>query len=184
MSRAPAVEVPATLVEGIARTFRRHGYEGASMKLLSQETKFGRSSLYHYFPTGKIGMALAALDQVERFLCNELGPLMVPGAQGEPGGAAACVLLLDYFENGSLGCLLGAFSLQGCPSEVAERVRRVTEIWIGQFEELFRTCGHDNPRARAENAVGEIQGALIMSAITRDPEPIRRTLINLLGGLV
>lgn len=67
MSRAPAVEVPATLVEGIARTFRRHGYEGASMKLLSQETKFGRSSLYHYFPTGKIGMALAALDQVERF---------------------------------------------------------------------------------------------------------------------
>lgn len=179
MSSAPTVELPATLVEAVGRTFRRYGYEGATMSLFSQETGLGRSSLYHHFPAGKVGMAHAALDRVEHFLRDDLGPLVGPGAGGDQGGTVAR-LLLEHFENGSLGCLLGAFSLQGCPPDVAERVRVVMELWIGQFETLFRNRIDDKARAHAERAVAAIQGALILATIQQDPEPVRCTLFELL----
>lgn len=179
MSSAPTVELPATLVEAVGRTFRRHGYEGATMSLFSRETGLGRSSLYHYFPAGKVGMAHAALDRVEHFLRDDLGPLVAPGA-GRDQGRTVARLFFEYFENGSLGCLLGAFSLQGCPPDVAERVRTVMELWIGLFESLFRNRGDDKARTHAERAVAAIQGALILAAIKQDPEHVRRTLIELL----
>ena len=48
------------VIQRIVAAFREHGYEGASLSILSQATGLGRSSLYHYFPNGKTDMAQAA----------------------------------------------------------------------------------------------------------------------------
>ena len=63
MTKAPAPK--ADIVRKLADVFSRHGYEGASLKLLSQATGLGRSSLYHYFPNGKEDMASAVLSSAD-----------------------------------------------------------------------------------------------------------------------
>ena len=59
--------MPATKVtddevfQNIAEVFRTYGYEGASIRLLSEATGLERASLYHRFPNGKEGMAVAVI---------------------------------------------------------------------------------------------------------------------------
>lgn len=60
------------LIMTIGRVFRRYGYEGASLSILSRETGLGRSSLHHFFPGGKEDMAMAVLDLAERFVRDDL----------------------------------------------------------------------------------------------------------------
>ena len=50
MAATPASD---TVLAALVQTFRQHGYEGASLSMLSQASGLGRSSLYHYFPNGK-----------------------------------------------------------------------------------------------------------------------------------
>src|SRR5678815_2126642 len=57
-------EVIAILVE----TFRRDGYDGASIATLSKATGLGKSSLYHYFPGGKVDMATQVLAAVQDWI--------------------------------------------------------------------------------------------------------------------
>lgn len=160
----------------MGRAFRRYGFEGATMSVLSRETGLGRSSLYHYFPTGKSGMALSALSRVEAFLRDGIGPLLLGGGPVMESGRAAVDAFLRYYEGGSLGCLVGAFSLQDCPPEVTERTRAVTESWIDQFEAFYRRRNADHPRRTASDAIAAIQGALVLSGLRNDNHLLRETL--------
>ena len=49
------------LMERLSLTFRKFGFEGASMAGIAEATGLGKASLYHYFPEGKVQMANAAL---------------------------------------------------------------------------------------------------------------------------
>jgi len=60
------------LILTIGRVFRRYGYEGASLSILSRETGLGRSSLHRFFPGGKEDMAMAVLDLTGRFVRDDL----------------------------------------------------------------------------------------------------------------
>ena len=49
----------------LAEVFREHGYEGASLSLISKATGLGKGSLYHFFPGGKEEMADAVLSEID-----------------------------------------------------------------------------------------------------------------------
>ena len=49
----------------LAEVFREHGYEGASLSLISKATGLGKGSLYHFFPGGKEEMAVAVLAEID-----------------------------------------------------------------------------------------------------------------------
>lgn len=99
------------LVTRLAEVFRTHGYEGASLSLISQRTGLQRASLYHRFPEGKLQMAEAVLDWVdERFIGHVLAPL---SEAGEPSQRVAetAKRLDGYFDGGRNSCLLDVLSL-------------------------------------------------------------------------
>ena len=45
------------VLPALTEVFRTHGYEGASLALISRHTGLGKGSLYHFFPGGKEEMA-------------------------------------------------------------------------------------------------------------------------------
>lgn len=51
----------ADAVSALAEVFREHGFEGASLSLLSKATGLGKGSLYNFFPGGKEEMMEAVL---------------------------------------------------------------------------------------------------------------------------
>ena len=63
---------PAALGE----VFRAHGYEGATLALISEATGLGKGSLYHLFPGGKEQMAAEVLADIDAwFELNIYAPL-------------------------------------------------------------------------------------------------------------
>jgi len=64
------------IVEQLADVFRKYGYHGTTLSIISQETGLGRSSIYHHFPEGKDAMALAAIDYVEKRFARCHGALI------------------------------------------------------------------------------------------------------------
>lgn len=174
MSRAPDPVILA-----VARCFRRLGYEGASMTLLSEATGLGRSSLYYHFPGGKEEMAQAALDRVEALLSKDISEALSGEGSWKARETAMFDVLSSYYEEGELGCLLGSLSRQDAPEAIATRVRALIQLWIDKLASFIAEQGDAEPRRRAERQVALIQGSLIMSSATCDRTYFQRALAEL-----
>ncbi len=57
MSESPVKLELITILDDV---FRRRGYEGATLSVLSRACGLGKASLYHHFPGGKDEMAARA----------------------------------------------------------------------------------------------------------------------------
>lgn len=174
----PAAKPKDEIVGTIARVFRRYGYEGATMSILSRDTGLGRSSLYHHFAEGKEDMASQALAMVEDHFENEVFPLLEASSPPIVKLARFTKRLNDYYEGGRLGCLLAAFSLQGSPSAVAGRVSALFERWIGALARVYGEGGlpRSDAMRRARRVVAGLQGALVLTTATRDASHLEDAL--------
>src|ERR1700704_836175 len=109
------------VLRALGEVFRAHGYEGASLTLITEAIGLGKGSLYHFFPGGKEEMAAEVLAHVDAwFATNVFRPL----EEDEPQAAIAHMLTAvdDYFRSGQRICLVGSFALD------ATRDRFVAEI--------------------------------------------------------
>jgi AcrR family transcriptional regulator len=174
------------VIERLSTVFRQHGYEGASLADLGRAASLGRSSLYHHFPGGKEEMAAAVLDRVHHYLCNRaLAPLQ---GSGDPADRlrAMAEALDEFYAGGRSRCLLGAFVLGGAGGVFKERLQQSFSAWIDAITALLQEARIDpaTARDRAEQAVMQIQGALVLSGGLDDPSPFRRVLERLPGDLL
>lgn len=176
-----ALALREEVVDRLLTVFRRSGYDGASLADLSAATGLGRSSLYHYFPGGKEDMARAVLDRVDGWLDEKaIAPLQGEGSG--PERLARMTASLDEFYNGGRErCILGAFVVGQSGALFSPRLSATFERWIGALASLAREHGipAGKARARAEKAVLQIQGAVILSAALGDQKPFKRTLLDL-----
>jgi TetR/AcrR family transcriptional repressor of lmrAB and yxaGH operons len=176
----PAALIPKEQV--VARlfvVFRDHGYEGASLAELSRATGLGKSSLYHYFPGGKEDMARAVLDFVDGwFAQNVFAPLSGKGSPRE-----RLQRMLDAMERlyggGREPCLLGSLATAGASRALFDkRLRAAFGAWVDAIERVAIEGGVPKriARARAEDVIVTLEGALVLAAGLDDPAPFRRAL--------
>lgn len=175
-------EVLARLLE----TFRRDGYDGASLAAIGRATKLGKSSLYHHFPGGKQQMAEEVLAYLDRALDDEL---FVP-MQREADPAAkldAMLRTIDaFYDGGRRGCLLERLAASVDRAAFKRPLERAFTRWIASIEELAREAGVRPAlaRTRAEDAVVRIEGALVVAAGLGDTGPFLRALADLRATLL
>ncbi|HKX35432.1 MAG TPA: TetR/AcrR family transcriptional regulator, partial [Rhizorhapis sp.] len=50
---AKTVKERSDIIPVLGEVFREHGFEGASLAIISARTGLGKGSLYHFFPGGK-----------------------------------------------------------------------------------------------------------------------------------
>lgn len=167
-------------------TFRRDGYDGASLATLSAATGLGKSSLYHYFPGGKEDMANQVLDLVDAWLQRELiEPLAGPGT---PAARLAGMLdtVAGFYDDGAKACILGRLAASVSRARFQPRLERLFRAWIDALARLLVAGGVPRAaaRTRAEDAVIRIQGALVLCDGLADQAPFRRVLRQLRGELL
>ncbi len=172
-------------VRAITEVFREHGYDGASLARLSAATGLGRSSLYHHFPNGKEDMARAALDYVAASVEeNVVKPLR---AKGDPAGRVkgAVAALRAFYVGGERSCLIDHFGVPAAQSAAPGAARAHVEALTDAFAAASRDAGLNArlARARAEQAVVELEGALVVARALESGAPFdaaMRRLPNLL----
>lgn len=166
------------LLSALGEVFRAHGYEGASLTLISEATGLGKGSLYHAFPGGKEQMAEEVLASIDAWFVREIyQPLRTAGDPHD--GIARMFRGIDtYFRSGKRVCLIGVVALGGARDLFAERVKGYFVAWVDALAAALRKLGHAQGEARqlAEQAVLEIQGALVLARAVNDPKVFARAL--------
>lgn len=153
------------IVRKLVPVFRQYGYEGSTLSRISAASGLGRASLYHHFPGGKQDMAQAVLEYVDTWfaetvlapLAETRGPLQRLQGMSES--------LAQFYNQGQDACLLAIFSLGEGRDLFQEQVRAALRTWIAQLAQVLREAGESEAQAqqRAEDAVMQIQGALVLT---------------------
>jgi TetR/AcrR family transcriptional regulator, lmrAB and yxaGH operons repressor len=171
----------ADALPALAEVFREHGYEGASLSLISEATGLGKGSLYHFFPGGKEEMAAAVLAEVDAwFRTRVFAPLREAG-RPEDGVAAMLDAVDGYFRSGRRVCLVGAFALGDARDRFAGEVRGYFAEWIEALAEALTRGGRDAASAAglAEEVVAGVQGALVLARALDEPGAFARAIERL-----
>jgi AcrR family transcriptional regulator len=169
------------VLDRLLATFRDRGYDGASLAELAAATGLGKSSLYHYFPGGKAEMA----EQVLAHLDRQLADGVYAAVRAEATPAAKLAALLDgldaFYEGGRRACLLERLCASVDRPRFRQPLRRAFAAWMDAVESIGVEAGlpRDVARARAEEFVVQIEGALVVCAGTDDAAVFGRALARL-----
>ena len=165
----------------LSEVFRQYGYEGTSLSLISKATGLGRASLYHYFPKGKEEMAATVLDRVYCALEERLlKPLQ---GDGEPADRirAMCETIKQFYDGGHHSCFLDTLSVGNSQTLFQEPLQRTLNAWLNALAQVLIEAGQDPESARhqAEDAIIQVEGALILSRCLGSTEPFQRMIDDL-----
>jgi len=158
--------------------FREHGYDGASLSLISQATGLGKGSLYHFFPGGKEEMAGAVLHDIDAWFRKRVFLPLHTAADPQAGIALMMEAVETYFQSGQRICLVGAFALGDACDRFADPVRGYFAEWTGALADALMRAGHQPSEAAglAEETVSAIQGALVLARALGDSDVFSRAL--------
>ncbi len=165
----------------LLKVFQQYGYEGATLARLSAATGLGKASLYHHFPKGKEEMATAVLDLVNHWMAeNILAPLQ---DNGEP---VAKIRLMskkvdEFYNRGEQACLLAVLALGESQDLFHAQIQQALNTWIDTLAKVLIDAGlqPEEARHRAEDAILQIQGSLILARGLNDTAPFGRILQRL-----
>ncbi len=152
-------------VPALAEAFREHGFEGASLSVLSKATGLGKGSLYNFFPGGKEEMMAAVLADIDQWFENKV---FTPLEQVHAPDVAVTSMMEDvtaYFRSGRRICLVGCLGLNSAGSAFAAKVKDYFARWISALAHCLEV-GKVPPALAAqlaEEAVSGIQGAIVLA---------------------
>lgn len=185
MSRSPS---EAELLAALTEVFRRHGFEGATLALISQATDLQKSSLYYRFPGGKEQMARMVLAAVQQQLAEHvLEPLRREGPPRQRVEEMA-MRLGEYFAGGTKACVLDTLSVGTVgqasgsePGSIAADLRSAYLAFQQALAEVARRAGKTDPQAEqaATRALVQIEGSLVVSRLSGDPKVFAQVLSEL-----
>ncbi len=111
------------ILASLAEVFRAHGYEGATLALISEATGLGKGSLYNFFPGGKEQMATEVLASIDRWFVDNIYTPLRTASDPAKGIAEMYAATDDYFRSGQRVCLVGVVALGASRDVFAARVK-------------------------------------------------------------
>lgn len=169
------------VIPQLAEIFREQGYEGTSLKIITERTGLGKGSLYHFFPGGKQEMAEAVIDDVDGWFRTHI---FAPLRETQDANAAIEAMFASveaYFRSGHRACLMGVIAASGAIDIFAERVQSYFADWRSYLATTLARAGFtdDEAGALAEEVLAGIQGGLILARGLDDTPAFTRVLERL-----
>lgn len=162
----------------LAEVFRTYGFEGASLARISEGTGLGKGSIYNFFPGGKEEMAEAVLANIDGWFRDQVFQPLRERDDAARGVADMFTAVGRYFLSGRKVCLVGVFALGHERDRFAVKVQAYFAEWVDALASALERGGRTAAVARelAEDAVGGIQGALVLARAADEPELFMRAL--------
>ena len=158
--------------------------------MLSVATGLGKASLYHHFPEGKKGMVTAVMEYVgSNFNNTVLQPLKEEGKPTEKIEKMG-QNLKEFYRDGQDGCFLAIMSFGEADNFFHDLIKQRLQTWIDTLTQILIEAGIESkqakmrsrsasPRARSQDGIIQIQGALILVRILDDTAPFERIVATL-----
>ncbi len=177
------------LIDAAYRLALRKGFDRTSISQVIAEANVQRGSLYHYFP-GKDDLGLAVLERDRTAFMAMLTSTLPPS--GDPTQVLTHffdTILESHSATGFVGgCLWGntALEMSDTNPDYAQLVTEVFNEWRAKVEAVIRR-GQDQDTFRKDIASGDlarlvvagIEGGIMMSRLTKSPQPLKTCLESL-----
>jgi TetR/AcrR family transcriptional regulator, lmrAB and yxaGH operons repressor len=156
--------------------FQRKGYHATGVAEVLAEAGVPKGSLYHHFPDGKAGLAIAAADWTATFLIRIIDDAFGPAPGYREGMAHYCNKLAKLFRLAEAAntCPISALLFDG-PENPAFRThaetvfQRLIDAVAGHAHRL----GAPDAEAKAETLLIAVEGAWTLARARRDPAVLR-----------
>lgn len=180
---ARTVAEKADLLPLLAEVFREHGYEGASLSLITQATGLGKGSLYHFFPGGKEQMMTDVLASIDHWFETEIFRPLHNSASSDTATETMFAAVQTYFASGQRVCLVGLLGLSDSRDRFTKAIRDYFTRWIQALTVALRHRHQTDQAARnhAEQIVAGIQGAIVLARALNAPDVFDRILNEMKG---
>lgn len=115
---------------------------------------------------------------------------MLKTLQGEEEPAvkiqAACNSLREFYDSGRNSCFLAIMSFGEADKLFHDKVKARLELMIEALAKVLVDAGIEKEvaRIRSQDAIAQIQGALVLVRILDDTEPFERVIEGLVGRLL
>lgn len=173
------------ILKGLTKVFRSKGYEGASLKDLSDATGLKKASLYHRFPGGKQEMAEAVLTHINEWVeLHIFGPFTNEDSTPQKRLINGLAGIRKLYNGGSEVCLFRALSMEAGLELFERQIANGMQEWIATFEEVGLALGFSSKESRdkALQSLVEIQGSLIVARGMDDLGVFERTIQKIENG--
>jgi AcrR family transcriptional regulator len=161
--------------------FRRHGFNGTSIKQITLAAQVPMGSLYHFFPEGK--------DQLAREAIETSGPAYEQLFELIADEAATTSEAITNFFEGAAEVLEATGFIDICPiGTVAREVASTNEVlrastakvfasWINALAARLEAAGVPGPEANglATTVVASLEGGFMLARAARDTTPLLAT---------
>ena len=179
----PEANKPSTrqrLVVAAAILFQRRGYYGVGTADILKLAEAPRGSLYHHFPGGKIDLACASVEWVEKEAVAAVRYLRLAGYSPQKvlkltsDGIAAWMKEADYAE-GSLLAALASCLDSGTDDQLQVSVKAAYDAIAAEYEQMLLVYGLKKRDAQsiANAFVADLEGASILARATRNTRPLK-----------
>ncbi len=170
----------------LTEAFREHGFDGATLAILSKATGLGKGSLYNFFPGGKAEMMEAVLDNIDRWFANSIfAPLE---NLSSPAMAIASMFeeVKAYFQSGRRTCIVGSLGLNSSGAAFSIPIGAYFARWILALSRCLESGKVPPAMARnlAEVTVSGIQGAIVLTRALGDDAIFERVVDRLQSSLL
>nr|BFD32238.1 hypothetical protein GTC16762_18560 [Pigmentibacter ruber] len=159
------------LIQILINEFRKFGYEGLSLRQISQATGLGKASLYHYFPGGKKEMAFEVMKAANSWIEKDLQTLVSSDLPPDERLESLIKILKEFYQNGKNACLLDVMTIDNCSNDdFYLESRNILKNLTNIFFTLAKEYGQNETQAyiTAQTALSLLQGSLIQSRILQD----------------
>ena len=180
------------LIETTARLLQMQGYHNTGLNQIVTESAAPKGSLYHYFPGGKVDLAVAAIGQSARATAQRLGELCMAQPSALLGLTAVIDHFIAEFESSAFqkGCPIATVTLEQAALDDAIQAAcaRAYALWQQGLQAWLSALKVPNAAFLAEHLLVLIEGAMLLSRAQRDCAPLRRVrsglplLLNLSGS--
>lgn len=123
-------------------------------------------------------MAAAVLEHIDTWFRSNVFTPLREDSDGQRAIKTMFAAVDTYFQGGGRVCVVGVFALGDVRDRFATAVHRYFEDWIAALAGALVRLGHGKAQARAlaEDAVGGIQGALVLARALDESTAFRRLL--------
>lgn len=166
------------LIDTTARLLQTAGYHNTGLNQIVAESGAPKGSLYHYFPGGKVALAVAALDQSSSRIAQALAEMCAAA----PDAASALGAVIDHFmveleaSSFTKGCPVATTTLEEAARtpEIRDACARAYRLWQDGLEGFLAGHGLGEAAVLAETLLMLIEGALLLARAQHSVDPLRR----------
>ncbi|MFI8380521.1 TetR/AcrR family transcriptional regulator [Leeuwenhoekiella sp. NPDC079379] len=167
------------LITSLSKILRTHGYEGTSLKDLSDSTGLKKASLYHRFPNGKKEMAQSVLNHTGKWVADNIFNVLNKEGETAESRLKNALLQIQKLYNGGLdSCIFRALSMQNGMDLFSDNISNGMKEWLEAFKN-FGLSIHLSEHLAEEKAMQtliDIQGSLVVSKGLQDTTIFENTL--------